>query len=182
VLTYTWDLPKASSTWDNGFSKWVLDDWQLAGITSFISGSPLGVSVATTDNADIAGGGDGVRPVMIANPVLPKSERTIERFLNTSAFGRPERNTFGNAPKDVFRGPGTNNWDLSVFKHFPLGAENRRLQFRWELYNAWNHAQFNSVDTAALFNPQGRQVNTRFGALIGAAAPRQMQFSLRLSF
>ncbi len=181
-INYTWDLPRASNVWKHAVVRGVLDNWQLSGITTFLSGSPQGVSIATTDNADIAGGGDGVRPVMLTNPVLSKSDRTISRFLNTDAFGRPERGSFGNAPKDVFRGPGINNWDVSLLKNIPMPLEGHRLQFRAELYNAFNHTQFSDVDAAARFDATGRQVNTRFGQVIAARPPRQIQLSLRYVF
>ena len=181
-INYAWDLPRASSMWNNGLVRTVLDGWQLSGITTFMSGAPLGVSLATTDNADIAGGGDGVRTVMLANPVLPKSEQKLTRFFNTEAFGRPATGSFGNAPKDVFRGPGINNWDASLMKNIGLPMEGHRLQFRAEFYNVFNHTQFSDVDTAARFDVAGRQVNTRFGQLIAARSPRQIQFSLRYSF
>jgi hypothetical protein len=182
TLSYTWDLPQASRRWNNAAARWMLDNWQLAGIITFLSGQPLGIGFATTDGADIAGGGDGVRAVVLSNPVLPKGERTFNRFFNTEAFGRPVRGTFGNAPKDVIRGPGINNWDISLFKNFPLGTESRMLQLRAEAYNAWNHTQFSSVDTSARFTPEGRQANTRFGALTAAHPARQMQLSLRVIF
>lgn len=181
-INYTWDIPPLSSRWNHPAVKAVLDGWQLSGITSFISGAPQGVSLATTDNADLAGGGDGVRPLAIANPVIPKSERSVARFFNTEAFARPPQGSFGNAPKDVFRGPGINNWDVSMLKSIPVGWESHRLQFRAEFYNAFNHTQFSDVDSAARFTPEGRQANTRFGQLIGARAPRQIQLSLRYVF
>jgi hypothetical protein len=182
AFSYTWDLPKASRRWNHAAVRGVLDNWQLAGITSFISGAPQGIGFSTTDGADIAGGGDGVRAVVLSNPVLPRGERTFSRYFNTEAFGRPARGTFGNAPKDVFRGPGINNWDISLFKNIPLGAESRFLQLRWEAYNAWNHTQFSAVDNAARFTPEGRQANTRFGALTAARAPRQIQLAVRVVF
>jgi hypothetical protein len=182
VATWTWDLPNASRRWNNAVSRVTLDNWKLSGIASFVSGAPLGVGFATTDNADIAGGGDGVRPVMIANPILPKSERTFNRYFNADAFGRPEQGTFGNAPKDVFRGPGINNWDISLFKNFPMGSESRLLQLRLELYNAFNHTQFSAVDTAARFAPDGSQTNARLGEITAAHPPRQIQISARFTF
>jgi hypothetical protein len=90
--------------------------------------------------------------------------------------------TFGNAPKDVIRGPGINNWDISLFKNFRLGSERRKLQFRCELYNAFNHTQFSSLDTAARFDSQGKQVNARFGEFTDANLPRRIQLALRLDF
>ena len=57
-----------------------------------------------------------------------------------------------------------------------------RIQFRWEMYNAFNHTQFSSFDTSARFDPAGNQVNTRFGEYTAARSPRIMQFSLRFMF
>ena len=182
VFSYTWDVPKGSTHWNNPLTRQVLDNWQLSGITSFISGQPLGIGMTTTDNADIAGGGDGVRTVVLQNPILPKSDRTFYRFFNTQAFGRPARGTFGNAPVDVIRGPGINNWDVSITKMWNMGSEKRRLQFRLEMYNAWNHTQFSSLDTTARFAPDGSQTNARFGQLTAAYPGRQIQMGLRFTF
>jgi hypothetical protein len=119
-----------------------------------MSGAPTGVTLGLT----VGGAGnwsgsptDGARPAMIANPILPKGERTFERFFNTAAFAIPAQGTLGNAPKDVFRGPGTNNWDISLFKDFRIG-EKLRSQFRCEAYNTFNHTQFSSVNTSANFD------------------------------
>jgi len=182
VFSFTWDLPKLGQRWNNAVVKGAFDGWQLSGITSFVSGVPLGIGLSTTDGADIPGGGDGARVVVLTNPILPKGERSFTRYFNTDAFGRPAKGTFGNASKDVIRGPGTNNWDLSMLKSFPLKSEARRLQLRGELYNAWNHTQFSSLDTTAQFTPDGKQVNARFGQPIGARPARQMQMSLRFTF
>jgi len=89
---------------------------------------------------------------------------------------------FGNAPIRPFRGPGVNNWDLNVAKNVPLGSEARRLQIRCEMYNAFNHAQFQAVDTTARFNPAGEQVNGRFGQVIATRSPRIIQLAVRVQF
>jgi len=75
----------------------------------------------------------------------------------------------------VIRGPGTNNWDISINKKWPIASEKRRLEFRFEMYNAWNHTQFSSVDTTARFAPDGSQTNQRFGQLTAANPARQIQ-------
>lgn len=56
------------------------------------------------------------------------------------------------------------------------------MQFRCELYNAFNHAQFSGVDNNARFDITGAQINPRFGQMTAARDPRIMQFSLRLNF
>lgn len=180
VANYTWDLPKASRWLDKGLVRWMFDDWQLSGITSFVSGTPTGVDFSTVDGADITGGGDGARVVVRGKATL--DDRTFTKWFDTGVFGRPARGDFGNAPKDVFRGPGVANWDLSAFKNIPLRGERLKLQFRWETYNTFNHTQYLGVDNAARFDVLGNQVNQRFGQVISARNPRVMQGSLRLIF
>jgi hypothetical protein len=120
--------------------------------------------------------------VITGNPNLPRSERSIDRWFDTSVFARPARGDFGNAPKDVIRFPGTNNWDISLFKNFHLWSESRYLQLRWEMYNAFNHTQFFGVDAVPRFDAAGKQVNNNFGRVTAAREPRFMQLSLRLTF
>jgi Carboxypeptidase regulatory-like domain/TonB-dependent Receptor Plug Domain len=182
IFNYTWELPKASRAWDNRFTRVIFDNWQLSGVTAFVSGTPLGVGFSTTDNADITGGGDGARPEMVATPQLGGGERSFDKWFNTAAFARPARGDFGNAPRNFVRGPGSNNWDVSVFKNVPVKGEARYFQFRWEIYNLFNHTQFQSVDTGARFDPAGNQVNTRFGQVTATRPPRVMQFALSFKF
>jgi hypothetical protein len=182
VINYTWELPRASRLWENVVVKALFDNWQVSGITAFASGTPSGIGFTTVDNADIAGGGDGARIVIKGNPVLSRGERGFTRWFDTSVFARPARGDFGNAPKDVIRLPGTNNWDISLFKNIPLRSEGRYLQLRWEFYNAFNHTQFSGVNTTARFDAAGNQVNTQFGQVTAAREPRLMQLSLRLTF
>ena len=122
------------------------------------------------------------RNPVLQNPVLPKGERTWERNFNTGAFGPPAVGTFGNASKDVIRGPGINNWDISTFKNIPLPWEKLKLQFRGELYNAFNHTQYSAFDTAARFDQKGAQTNAGFGQFTAARQPRRIQLALRANF
>lgn len=182
VLNYTWDLPRVSRWWNQAVARHLLDNWQLSGITSFVSGQPSGVGFSTTDGADITGGGDGARIVVTGKAPLPHGERKFARWFDPSVFRRPARGDFGNAPKDVFRLPGVNNWDISLFKKIPVGGESRYFQLRWEMYNAFNHTQFSGVDATARFDPQGNQVNPTFAQVNAARSARVMQASLRFSF
>ena len=88
--------------------------------------------------------------------------------------------TIGNAARTNLRGPGINNWDIALFKTIPL-RERLKLQFRAELYNAFNHTQLSAYDAAARFDAQGRQVNTRFGQFTAARSPRIAQLALRVT-
>lgn len=82
----------------------------------------------------------------------------------------------------ILRGPGTNNWDISVTKRIPLGAESRFLQFRTEMFNAWNHTQFSAFGATAIFDRAGIQTNPSFGMYTTARDPRVIQLSFRLAF
>jgi hypothetical protein len=190
VINYTWDLPKASARWNNGLTRALLDNWQLSGLTTFASGTPVNVTFTTVDNADITGGGDTIRatgatgnvPLVVADPTLASGDRSLTAWFNATAFARPARGNPGDSPKDVVRGPGVNNSDVTLFKTIPVGSERRRLQLRWEIYNVFNHTQFASVDAQARFDAAGNQVNTRFGQVISTRAPRVMQIAIRFVF
>jgi hypothetical protein len=141
----------------------------------------MGVTFNTTDGANITGGGDGARVVVTGNPALPRGQRSLSEYFNTGVFERPVQGTIGNAPKDVFRGPGINNWDLALFKSFVI-REKASVQLRWEAYNAFNHTQWMGVATNATFNPAGQQVNGQFGQVTSARDPRIMQIAIRVGF
>lgn len=181
-INWLWDVPGATKLVKNKFVGAIGDHWQLSGIASFISGAPSGISLSTTNGLDIPGGGDGVRPLVLSNPILPKGQRSILQYFNNSVFALPAIGTAGDAPRDVVRGPGTNNFDMTVFKNFPI-HEKVTVQLRFEAFNAFNHTQFSGMNTTAQFNPAtGQQVNTAFGNLTSARTSRVGQASLRIRF
>ncbi|HEU0119822.1 MAG TPA: carboxypeptidase-like regulatory domain-containing protein [Bryobacteraceae bacterium] len=182
TVNYIWDIPRASKVWNNGLVRNVLDNWQLAGITALVSGQPGTIGFTTTDAVDLTGGGDGIRPNVVAPVPLSSGDRSFYRWFNTAAVARPAKGDFGNAGRTLFRLPGVSNWDISVFKNIPMFKEKAAAQFRCEFYNAFNHTQFAGVDSTARFDPQGNQTNPRFGQVTSTRTPRVIQLSLRLSF
>lgn len=183
VVNYTWDLPNPVSSLKNRGLNYVFGGWQLAGISSFLSGTPFTPGFSTTDGAEITGSSEGARIVVTGDPRLSKGEKTFSRNFKTDVFARPAVRDFGNAGVGILRRPGINNWDVSVSKRIPFGGDDSRyLQLRSEFYNAWNHTQFSGVDSTARFNPAGQQINANFGAYNGARNPRQIQLSLRVMF
>jgi hypothetical protein len=186
VINYTWDLPKGSRMWDNKVMRGLLDGWQVSGDTAVVSGDWAGASVSTTDNFDFTGGDGGSRPnvsgdVLCSSNCDPAPGGTGS-YLNAAAFGRPAgRGDIGNAPRTFFRLPKIVNSNVSAFKNFAIGGS-RRIQFRWEMYNVFNHTQWATINTTAQFNPQGEQVNAAFGQALTARSPRVMQGAIRLSF
>jgi hypothetical protein len=169
VLNYMYDLPKVGSRMGFSPAKWVLDNWQISGITSFVSGSPFTPGLSTVDGADLTGSTEGARI-------------TVFRNFNTEAFARTPALSFGNAGIGILHGPGMNNWDIAISKRFPLFSEGRYFQFRTELFNAWNHTQFSGYYTSARFDASGKQTDPNFGAYSAARPPRTIQLSLRVNF
>ncbi len=189
TLNYIYKVPGLNKYWDNALTRTVFDGWELSGITSFSSGSPLGIGYGFSPGADIVGGSGGgldSRVVLVGDPNLPRDQRTLTRAFDTSVVRMPTRDNFGvgNASKDPIRGPGVNNWDISVFKNFRIGGEHGvSMQYRLEMYNAFNHTQFSGVDTTAQFNPNtGEQTNARFGAYTTARDSRRIVMGLKINF
>lgn len=187
AISYMYMIPNLSNAWQSATARIIGDGWELSGVTTFISGAPLGVSYSFVTAVDITGAtGNGVdsRVNVIGNPILPKNERTPSRHFRTDVIRPPDASNFGigNAPRDVFRGPGTNNWDVSLFRTIPLGKDSRRLQFRLESYNLFNHTQFSGVNTAARFDAAGNQVNQDFGAYTSTLPSRRLQLGLKFMF
>jgi hypothetical protein len=183
VINYTYDIPSLPAAWSNVVTRAVLNNWQISGITAFSSGTPSGITLALQDSAtDLTGGGDGTRVVVTGDPVLPRSERSFSRWFDTSVFARPARGDVGNGHKDIVRLPGVNNTDVTLFKRFPFSNGRRNVQLRWEIYNLFNHTQYNGVDTTARFSPAGEQVNPTFGQVISTRSPRVMQAAVRIVF
>ncbi len=184
VANWVWDVPKASRLVHNPLVRWTLDNWQVSGIAAFTTGTPRGVSLSLSDGADLTGGGDGSTVQMNGVAMLSTGSRTPDRFFNTSVFSRPAVGSIGSgaaASVYAFRGPGANNWDLTFLKSFPV-REKVAFQFRWEMYNAFNHTQFTSVNTTAQFDKTGAMINGQFGQVTAARDPRIQQMSLRLTF
>src|SRR5262245_17244313 len=207
VVNYVYRVPGLSKHWNNGFTRQALDGWEVSGITSFVSGAPSGIGYSLVQARDLpgaSGGGVDSRAVRIAKPVLTSDQRdktcahsfastntaaqatAVGCHLNVNSVRPPtDAGDFGrgNAAKDLFRLPGTNNWDISLFKNFNLAREGKvRLQYRLEMYNAFNHTQFTGVDTTGRFDANGNQVNALFGSYTSAANARRIVMGLKLNF
>lgn len=189
---WNYDAPRVSPLLHNfGVARAALDGWQFSGVLTLQSGAPQGIGIAYVPAQDVTGSTDGGRPLLIANPVLPRDQRSILHAFNTAAIAAPPYAAcetanpsplcWGDAPKDVYRGPGINNWDASLFKNFRF-TERLHGQLRMEAYNVLNHTRFSSVDNTARFNAAGQQINPTLGQYTAAVFPRRLQLAVRLMF
>jgi hypothetical protein len=174
VVGWVWDIPFASNL--TGVPGLFLKGWQLSGIGTIQSGSPLFITqdgdslntdpTANTDQAEI-------RPNLVPgqDPKLPRGERDFARWFNTSAFTRATV-TYGNSPRNAVVGPGRTIIDLSLARSFRLRGS-QQIQFRVEAFNTLNNPVWGAPNTI-LGNPN-------FGR-ITSATNREMQIGLRYTF
>jgi len=178
VVSYIYQLPFghgrhfASSM--HGPAEAILGGWQLSGITTLKSGIPLAFSAPGYSFAE------GQRPNVTCNPSLGNS--TLTEWFNTSCLVKPAPYTFGQAARymDV-RAPGLQNWDIAMEKWTNLTHkyESLRLEFRAEMFNAFNHENFFRPDSG-VGDPLFGQVNSSVNG--GGLPARDIQFALKLFF
>jgi hypothetical protein len=149
----------------------IIGGWQYSGFLHIRSGTRFGVSspVSRLNN------GQGNRPDRIKDGNLPVSERTLQRWYDTTAFeNHLEQMTYGNAGTNPLFADGQVQLDSSIFKTFRL-RENLSLQFRTDLFNSFNHPDFNPPTARVGSSSDGRVTST-------STDPRRFQFGLRLFF
>jgi hypothetical protein len=105
------------------------------------------------------------------NCIIPTSAPTGCIGWTPPSFAAPPAGYFGNSGTFILTGPGYNNWDVAIEKSAQL-RESLKLQFRAELFNALNHAQFR--------NPDSLVGDANFGQVTQARDARQIQFGLKL--
>jgi Carboxypeptidase regulatory-like domain len=170
VLSFVYQIPVPGTA--NRVLRNLLENWQLGGIASLQSGAPFTV-VNGVDRANI-GAGPAQRPDLLRNPNLPRHQRNAEHWFDTSAFAQPAPFTFGNAGRNVVYAPGLTNFDASLQRNFNIG-EGKRLELRWQVFNVFNHPNFDVPGRIAF--------SSNFGRIFSTAEPsRQMQFALKLAF
>jgi hypothetical protein len=171
LLSSVYELPfgKGKRYLTSGPASYIFGNWEWSNILGLYGGQPVAVTLGF-DNASLGSAG-GQRPDLVGDPVL--SDPTRLRWFNTSAFARPAQLKFGNAGRNLFRGPDLTNYDTALMKNFVL-REQTTLQFRAEFFNAFNLVNFGQPN--ANFSSQD------FGVILSARASRSIQFSLKLSF
>ncbi|MCC6586828.1 MAG: TonB-dependent receptor [Bryobacterales bacterium] len=159
----------------------LLGGWQIAPVWTAYVGAYL-----TPGNFNVQN--TGTRPDVLRNPNLSRGDRTIDRWFDTEAIANATPGRFGNAGKGIIQGSGVNNWDVNFSKNFYL-TERHRVQFRAELFNFFNHAQFDDpVLQPAVRDAAGRILNPTAGKVTSASdfgfrqTERVVQFGLKYIF
>ena len=161
--------------WGSSFSrapKALLWGWKLNVITTFESGD----SGSVVNTASNARDWEPQVPNVSGNPNLASGKRTFYRFFDTSVFSAPPMDVKGNAGQGIIRGPGVNNWDVSMSKTFHP-VERMSVEFRGDMFNAFNHTQWSGINRTF-----SSSKTSTFGWVTGAREGRITQLGLRLSF
>ncbi|HKW35464.1 MAG TPA: carboxypeptidase regulatory-like domain-containing protein [Candidatus Acidoferrum sp.] len=201
VFNYVWDLPIPRY---DGFKGKLLNGWEMTGILSFQSGFPIRITsqddvelLDTTFDFEEPGQPNfapgakfkTVNPrstvcAAFTGPLAQKLDPTLPDCQPVSGYAFDPNlttnatvalGTIGNAPRSLCCGPGINNWDMSFSKQTMLG-ERLQMEFRADLFNIWNHAQFYTVD-GNISNQGGT-----FGQVLHVRDPRLAQFALKFKF
>ncbi len=183
TTNFIWELPfgRGRQYLKEGVAEWFFGGWALNGITQARTGRQLTVSVTRASGDLPDGNNSGQRPDVVLGAPLKPAKQTADQWLNLAAFATPPRGRWGTAGRSLLTGPGLVQFDLSLTKSFPF-AEGRDVEFRWELYNAFNRAQMGdpalNIATPATFGRITAPLNRNYGT----GTNRQMQFALRLNF
>jgi hypothetical protein len=205
VFNYIYDLPGVhkGSFLDNAATRLVVNGWQISGLTSMSSGAPVNVGynvsgvAGSTLNRTITGSEDiAPRVVLTCNPNESRGDRNLDAFINTSCFAPAQKGSIGlDSGYDRLRGPGLENWDMSLFKNVAIKEGRARIQLRLEAFNAFNHTEWGSFANTITFNAAGKVANLPtqlggtggrlgFGALnsIRANSARILQIGAKIYF
>jgi hypothetical protein len=176
TLAYVWELPFGKGKTIGGGAgrglNLLIGGWQINGVTTFQSGTPLAIG----NPVNQLGFGAGTRPVNLGRSArLPESQRTPDRWFDTTVFAQPAPFTFGNTTRysPDLRGPGINSWTTGFFKDASI-SERVFLQFRAEFFNLFNHP---------LWRAPGVTVDTPlFGRVTSKTGNRSGQLAMKVIF
>jgi hypothetical protein len=150
--------------------KTTLGGWQVSGIVTIESGLPLNVTLTGSQAGNGIGGTN--RPDLTGKISYPHN---VDQWFDTTAFTAPAVGAWGTFGHNGIRGPGRDNWDLSIFKNFVFSeSRGSGFELRFETFNTWNHTQFQNVSTGLGAGD--------FGKVTSAFPARIIQLGGKLTF
>jgi hypothetical protein len=134
VASWVYEIPSLGRRWPL-----LTRGWQLTGIATFEAGAPYSITMGA--DTSFRGGSVPVFPNILGHPVTSNIRASNGIYLTPENFVAPPFGTLGTLARNAFHGPGIGNFDIGLLKNFAL-SERLHLQLRSELFNAFNHAQF----------------------------------------
>ena len=174
VVNYIYEFPFGpGKKWmSHGALARVAANWQVSGISTFGKGLAMVVTAPCSTNLP----GVGCTPLRLKDPVLPAGQKTIDRYFDTSAYAIAPPFSLGSGSRTEprLRIPGIDNFDIGVGRNQTFREQRVNLQFRAEMFSAFNHTQ--------LGTPDGSLTSPTFGRITSATGARTVQLGLRLSY
>ena len=177
VVNFIYDLPVFRHS-DSRLLRTAVGGWQVSGIVTIESGIPINIGLSGNQGGNSLPNATN-RPDLASKISYPQTVsatgQQVIQYINPASFANPAIGAFGDLGHNAARGPGRDNWNISLFKSFVFSeTRGSRLEFRAETFNTWNHTQFNQVS-----NNFGSK---NFGQFTSAFDPRVMQLGLKLYF
>lgn len=180
-VNFVYDIP-LFRTGSNHLVRTVAGGWQISGIVNLMSGAPLNI----TTNGSVGGVNSvcnvvpncGNRPDLVGPISYP---HTVNQWFSASSFAAPAPGTWGNLGANALRGPGRDNWNMSLFKAFVISeSRGSQIQFRADAFNIWNHTQFRGdINGGGISTALG---SSTFGQVTAAYDPRTLQLGVKAVF
>jgi len=194
VIVYSMDLPAGPGHGflgsNNIVNRELFGGWSVSGIVSAQTGQPFTVYDTAADFSGFNQVAD--RPDVLGSGKLSTNYSNPDAAFSTSYFSAvPPTGRVGTSGRNAYYGPGLFNWDMAAMKSFPIIGERMRLSLRADFFNLTNHVNFanpgHSEGSSSTFGritgTVGSAIATSVGTTAGAVGgPRQIQFSLRLTF
>jgi hypothetical protein len=180
VINATYDLPfgRGDATHSTRWAQWLIANWQLSGIQTLQSGLPFTPQLSYNPSND----GDTrnpVRPSWNPNFTGLVIQGGPNRYFDPNAFIQPLPGTYGNVGRNILQGPGLAETDISLTKKFAF-SERLSMQFRSELFNVFNRANFNIPNPVVYASSTGGPSPTAGVITATSTTSRQVQFGLKL--
>jgi hypothetical protein len=177
VVNFIYDIPLFRHN-SSSLVKTLAGGWQVSGIVTMESGLPINITNGNNQGGNFVGGAN--RPDKPSNVSYPHS---VSQWFDPQGWSFPTLGDYGTLGHNALRGPGRDNWNLSLFKNFTLSeSRGSRLELRLETFNTWNHTQFNGIGTSFNgYNPDGSAKGS-FGQVTSAFDPRVLQLGGKLYF
>jgi hypothetical protein len=186
TTSLVWDLPIGTGRRFGGaaspLTNALIGGWQVGLINSWFAGQTVTLTYTPSNAFLVSGiqqdfrGANNYRPNVVGDVLTPKEQRTVSNWFNRDAVVIPTdpSQPFGNAPRNAYRGPSIVQTDFVASKRFAMPWPNGGVEFRAEVFNLFNRANF--------LPPNGNRSSAAFGTITGTLDPRIVQIGLKATF